>query len=120
MLHDVLYDRLKTVTAKSFPGIAPENTAIPYIVFFPVSNIPASNASGASTLDDIRYQVSVFATTFREMETLVAAVRSSLDEYKGTSNGVTIERCSFIGENYIPEGTGVHHKALDFKLTVKR
>jgi len=120
MLHDAIYDRLKTITEKCYPGMAPENVAIPYIVFFQVSNIPASNASGASTLDDIRYQVSVFDENYRAMEIKAAAVRVALDEYKGTAQGVTIERCSLIGENYIPEGTGVHHKAIDFKITLKR
>ena len=120
MLHDAIYDRLKTITAKVFPGIAPEDTALPYIVFFQVSNVPSPNASGASTLDDIRYQVSVFGTTYREMETLAASVRTQLDEYKATAQNVTIERCSFYGENYIPEGTGIHHKAIDFKITLKR
>lgn len=120
MLHEAIYDRLKTITAKVYPGMAPENVTIPYIVHFQVSNVPSSNASGASTLDDIRIQVSVFETTYKAMETMAAAVRTALDEYKGTLQGVTIERCSFIGENYIPEGTGVHHKALDYKLTIKR
>jgi len=120
MLHDVIYDRLKAITSKVYPGMAPENVAIPYIVFFQVSNVPASNASGASTLDDIRIQVSVFETSYRAMEIMAANVRTALDEYKGILQSVIIERCSFIGENYIPEGTGVHHKALDFKITVKR
>jgi hypothetical protein len=120
MLHDVLYDRLKTVIPKVYPGIAPENDTIPYIVFFQISNVPSSTASGASSLDDIRYQVSVFGASYREMESLAEAVRDVLDEYKGTSQDVTIERCSFLGENYIQEGTGIHHKALDYKITVKR
>ena len=120
MLIDAIYDRLKTITANVYPGMAPEAVVLPYIVFFQISNVPASNASGASTLDDMRFQVSVFNTTYRAMETMAAAVRTALDEYKGTAQSVTIERCSFIGENYIPEGSGVHHKALDYKITLKR
>jgi uncharacterized protein (TIGR02145 family) len=84
MLHDAIYDRLKTVTANVFPGIAPENVKLPYIVFFQISNVPSPDASGASKLDDIRYQVSVFAKTYREMETLAESVRTALDEYKNT------------------------------------
>jgi hypothetical protein len=120
MLHDAIYDQLKTVTPKTYPGMAPEDIPLPYIVFFQISNIPASNASGASKLDSIMYQVSVFGTTYREMETMAAAVRTAMDEYKATAQSVTIERCAFYGENYIPEGTGVHHKAIDYKITVKR
>jgi len=82
MLHDALYDRLKTITAKVYPGMAPEAVTLPYIVFFQVSNIPSPNASGASTLDDIRYQVSVFARTYREMEIMAELVRDALDEYR--------------------------------------
>jgi hypothetical protein len=66
------------------------------------------------------FQVSVFGKSYREMETLAASVRSALDEYTGVLENVNIERCSFYGENYIPEGTGVHHKAIDFQMTVKR
>lgn len=120
MLHDALYDQLKTIEADVYPGIAPEDVVLPFIVFFQLSNVPASNASGASTLDSIMYQVSIFARTYREMETMAASVRTALDEYKGTAQGVTIERCSFYAENYIPEGIGVHHKAIDYKITVKR
>ena len=119
MLHDAIYDQIKTI-APAHPGIAPENVAIPFIVFFQISNIPSPDSSGASRLDEIHYQVSVFDASYRAMETKAAAVRAALDEYSATAQGVTIERCSFQGENYINEGDGVHHKALDFKLTVKR
>ena len=70
MLHDTLYDLLSAVNAKSFPGIAPEDVSAPYIVFFQISNVPSPDMSGASKLDELTYQVSIFATSYREMETM--------------------------------------------------
>lgn len=120
MLHDVIYDLLKDITTHVYPGLAPDDVSIPYIVFFQVTNVPSPDASGASKLDEITYQISVFAGSYRAMETLAESVRTALDEYTGTAYDVTIERISFKTENYIPEGNGIHHKALDYTITVKR
>jgi hypothetical protein len=118
MLHELIYDKLKLINSKSFPGVAPEGTTLPYIVFFPVSNVPHPNSDGVSKFDFITYQVSCFALSFRDAQVMATDVRLSLDDYTDESDDYRIQRTTFEGSNYIPEGDRVHHMSLDFRFSL--
>ncbi len=116
MLHDIIYSKLTVISSNVFPGLAPDKTVLPYIVFFPVSNQPSPDGSGKSLLDHIRLQISCFGRSFRETEVMCSRVRRLIDELSGIYSGVTIQRVSFVNDVYIQEGTGVHHRALDYMV----
>jgi uncharacterized protein (TIGR02145 family) len=116
LLHDIIYSNLTSITSKVFPGIAPDKTALPYIVFFPVSNTPSPDSSGQSLLDHIRIQISCFGRSFRETEVMCSRVRRLIDELSGIYTGITVQRVSFANDVYIQEGAGVHHRVLDYMV----
>jgi len=120
MLHEVIYDQLKTITSDVFPGVVAEEVTLPYISHFLVDNLPSPDAdSEGSKLDEIRWQVSCFHSSYASVETLAESVRTALDEYSGTAHDVTVDSIRFDGKNYIYEGNKVHHMALDFIVRIK-
>jgi len=121
MLHELIYDQLKTIIDKVYPGVVAEAEELPYIAHFNISNIPFADSDlEGSKMDVIRWQVSCFHSSFSGVTTLADSVRTVLDEYSGSGHDVTIERCIFAGENYIYEGNRVHHMAVDFEIRLKR
>lgn len=121
MLHEAIHTLLDQVTTKNFPQIVPQGTALPYIKHFKVSTTPNRTKSGPSTLDEIRWQVSCFALTLNEAETMAESVRTKLDNYTGHLNGVFIDRINFTNEQSLYEdGAKVHHVATDYSIRLKR
>lgn len=120
MLHELIYDQLSGIIDNVFPGIVAESKTLPYINHFEVSMDPSPDGdSEGSKLDQIRYQVSCFHTSYADVTTLADAVRDALDEYSGSGHDVTVARIRFMNRNYIYEGNRVHHMALDFNIRMK-
>ena len=109
-----------SLTTSVWAGFAPEKTAIPYIVHRKVDTIPSPNADGKSTLDAVRYQVSVYHSSYADCEILAELVRSTIDEVVGTVENVNIESIRFESDNYIYEGEGIHHIPQDYIIRIKR
>jgi len=94
--------------------------ALPYIVHFKVSNVPSSVKSQASSVFEIRYQVSVFAKTHEAAQTLADACRDAMDHYSGVQGSITFLSSSYDGEQDLYEDDAeVHHIAQDYILRVK-
>jgi len=121
MLHELIYDQLKTILDDVYPGVVAEEVSLPYIAHFNVSNIPSPDADQeGSKMDVIRWQVSCFHNSFANVVSLADSVRTALDEFSGSGHDVTVTRCLFAGENYIYEANRVHHIAVDFDIRLKR
>jgi len=112
------------VGTKIFPMRASQKTALPYITYNQVGESPV-HASGADAgLENPGLQVSCFAETFAEVNTLVAAVKSVLRDYSGTvGSGDTLVIQGIWFENRVdlqdvdPETkTTSYHTALDFEV----
>lgn len=119
MLHELIYDQLKTITANVYPGVVAEEVSLPYISHFHVDDIPSPDSDGPSKMDVIRWQVSCFHNSYANVETMAQSVRAALDEFSGSGHGVTVTRCLYAGKNYIYESLRVHHMALDFSIRLK-
>jgi hypothetical protein len=119
MLHEAIYSLLVSLASgKVYPGIAKENEKLPYIVHFQIDTDPSPDSDGVSKLDRYRYQVSCFAGSYREVQTLGDQVRTVLDEFKGVVSDVNISSIRYLTENYIYEDTNVHHIPIDFEVAI--
>jgi hypothetical protein len=105
---------------KIFISRAPQETQVPYIIHFKVSNNPSTIKDRASSVFELRYQVSVFAKTHEAAQTLADACRDALDHYTGVQGTVTFLSSSYDGEQDLYEDDAeVHHIAQDYILRVK-
>jgi hypothetical protein len=77
-----------------------------------VSTVPNYCKVGASVMDQVRVQVSVFGKTYAEVQQIAQAVRQALDE-QGTGY-----RFASAAELYEKDAQ-VYHKALQFLINVQ-
>lgn len=71
------------VGTRAFPLIAPDKTALPYIVASTVNVSPNDNKTGPSGLDEIMIQVDAYAGTYDRAQTIATLCRDALDYYRG-------------------------------------
>lgn len=109
---------------KFYPGIAPQNTAYPFVVFRVVSNVPSNTKDAVSTLDKYRVQISVFSDDVADISPITNHIKTVFDGQTWTVSGYTVQRCDFAGEEDLTERGDSHeiiyHKALDFRIFYKR
>jgi hypothetical protein len=77
---------------------APQDVSLPYIVIFKVSSVREHCHEGFSNLTHSRIQFSVFSETYYNGKQISDAIKTVLDGYKGTSEGVAIHSSLFDGE----------------------
>ena len=124
MLIDVIYGLLATIEStygNIYPGKAPQEASTPYLVQFQVSNDAEATKETTSIADHIRWQISAFSETYRQAQTIAEAVRTILDGYTGTVDGVTILDTEFDGEFAMyEEDARLHHIAQDYMFIIKK
>ena len=98
MIGDAIKTILASVTANVTPMHIPRNRGSKWCVYTIISNVPHNTKDGASTYDQYRLQVDCYDTQYDRMDTFAASVRSALDEYSGTSEGVVIDHISYVTE----------------------
>ena len=98
MLLDSIYDLLKPVNAKVYPGIVEQETEAPFIVHARVGTTPYPSKDGAATKDLVVYRVASYASTQREADSQAETIRETIDEYSGLMNGVMIEKIRYQDE----------------------
>lgn len=96
---------------KVFPVTATQGTTFPYITYEVVSNTPERCRQGIAN-EAMRVQVSVFATSYKQVHALYKAVRERLEG--SLSEAIKSE---FLTHNdlYREEGDA-YGKAIDFEL----
>jgi hypothetical protein len=102
MIDDVIYILLNanaTVTGlvehDIFPNIADESNTEKYITVHRISDTPEHTKDGASTLDVIRVQLSMYAPNKADVDAIAVAVRNVLDHYRGTVGAYTVDKIWF-------------------------
>lgn len=90
---------LASVEATIDGGRIPDRRGANWVIYTMISNVPHNTKSGASTYDTYRFQLDCYSRTPAKVDTLAASVRSTLDEYSGTSEGVVIDHIFFDGEH---------------------
>lgn len=105
-----------------YPGRAPQKPTMPYLVYHRISTIRESTLDvGNAKVPEVRMQVDVIAATQAVVEEILNAMRISMDNFIGTSNGVTVLGVSVVDEQDQPEfyegsDTVFYHSSLDFSI----
>jgi len=127
-----IYNKLTGATLSSlvrgqiFIGRAPKGTAYPYIIFFPISDVPEDTFK--NKIDSVAIQFSLFSSnsSLIEIEGIYSSLIALLDDAVLTITGLTQcilyrENTIFIDEQVItPSGTeDVWHYAVDYQIIVE-
>lgn len=82
-----------------YPIIAPQNTAYPLIVFRRSNSQAPAALSGTVDRPIVTLEVRVYARSYVAALDGAEAVRKALNGYRGTVNGCTVQRCTYLSEN---------------------
>ena len=105
-----------------YPGRAPQKPTMPYIVYHRISTVRAATLdTGNAKVPEVRIQCDVIASTQSEVETVLSQMRIVMDNFRGTSSGVTVLGVSVDDEQDQPEfyegsDTVFYHSSLDFSI----
>lgn len=91
LIADSTLTGLLATTTSIFPEVAPQSAANPCIVYSESTPEFNDNMNGVSHLDVNLIQVDVYAQTIASRNTIGARVRTLLDRYSGTVNGINIQ-----------------------------
>jgi len=114
-VHNLVADRI-------FPIVRREGSALPAITYQQISGVRDHVFEGPSGFVESRFQINCWASTYEQADTLADAVRSVLDGYDGTSEGVVIKCIHLIDEGDMPslladnEALNFHGKRLDIMI----
>lgn len=115
------------VGTKIFPARAEQGTEYPFIVYNTISTNPSNTygASGKSTLDMVRVQITVLANTQAAIDNIASKIRIALDYYTVSAvvvAGVTISNIFFDEENDFFDNTagqeGIYIKNQDYIISI--
>lgn len=110
------------VGTRIYPGRAPQNPTLPYIVYHRISTIRSATLDAGNTkVPEVRIQCDVIASTQSAVETILSQMRIVMDNFRGTSSGVTVLGVSVIDEQDQPEfsegsDTVFYFSSLDFSI----
>jgi len=126
MVGSAIKSILSGVTQYVDGGRIPANRGSQWIIYNMISSLPHNTKGGASDYDKYRFQIDSYARTYSAVDTLAASVRSTLDEYSGTSESVVIDHIFFEGEfdsvEFIEEGEAredYFRRSQDYIICVK-
>lgn len=107
------------VASRVYPVIAPQNAALPYIVYSRNSTQNVNSASGYSGSAIAQITVSSWAKTYSGAKALADAVRAALNGWRDQGASPKIDLASIVDEsddllapedgNELPEAYGVVH-----------
>jgi Protein of unknown function (DUF3168) len=83
---------------KIFDLVVSQTATAPFLAISQVTVTANGTKSGASITDEYRMQVAIVAETQTVAKDLAEKVRTALDYYSGTSNGVNIQQAWFENE----------------------
>lgn len=83
------------IGTRVYPQVAAQDAAFPFVVYVLQDNTPSDTKSGVSTLDEIRYDIVAAAETYSQLTDLTEKIRTALDRYTGTVEGVVVDSIQF-------------------------
>ncbi|MDD4985867.1 MAG: DUF3168 domain-containing protein [Dehalococcoidales bacterium] len=92
---------------------APQDVTAPYIVFLKVSAPREHAHDGAAGLARVRFQFSIFSSTYLAAKQTAQAMQAILQGYQGTSEGIYIHVCLYDNETDMYENN-FYHVAVDY------
>lgn len=108
MVSTAIKSILKTASIKAniFGLYVPRNRGSQWVILTYISNVPNPTKAAVSTLDKTRWQFDCYAKEETVMDALGESVRTALDNYSDTVEGVNINRITFEGESDTVESIG--------------
>jgi hypothetical protein len=98
------------VGTRIYPVSAPQSVVFPYIVYSRISNVPDMVRGEAAPIRNHTYQVSIFAKSFSETESIGTEVFGSLDYYREGTLWMYYDNDVDLYE----EDIRVYQRAIDF------
>ena len=75
----VLYQALCfLVVGRVYPSVLPDKVPLPAIVYQEISTAPANSLDGALPLEEVRFQIDIYATSFKEAKQVFGLVQQQL------------------------------------------
>ena len=88
-----------SITTRISPLLIGQTLNLPAVVYSQIDTDPNDTKNGVSLLDEIQVEVDAIAETYAGAEDLAAAIRTALDRYTGTANGVKVQSVQFNNES---------------------
>ena len=108
--HVQLVTQLRTTTAVTdlvgsaiYPATARQNTALPYITHFTVSDVAVNHSAGATDTNRCRIQLDCWGETYDQTNTLAAAVAACLEGWSNGDGDPAISSCHYDDGSDRPE-----------------
>lgn len=109
------------VGTRIYPQIAEQGAAFPFIVYVLKDIEPSDTKSGASTLDEIRYDIIAAAETYAALASLTERIRLALDRFSGTVSGIVVDSIQFTDLDVTKEpDTETYLSSSEFVVRIKR
>ena len=122
-----IYKQLKNnagvsaITTDIYPIIRQETNDLPAVVYELYDVEPVDSKGLAPTVDVWDCDITAFAETYTECETLSEAVRTALDRQSGTQGSTTVDDCWVDGYDTEPYQTNeIFALTYSFKIRAKR
>lgn len=123
MIEPALFARLSTfaglaalVGTRIYPGVAPQNTALPFVTYRRVSAVRPGLFGVDAGIVNARMQLDAFAETYAAMRAVVDQVRAGLQRWSDPTAAVPVIDCFIANETDLFEPDPVpplHHGVLD-------
>ena len=108
------------VGTKIYPGLIPQNTAMPAVTYELVSGVEILpiNAQAGGVILRSRVQVSVLARTYTEVKNIQEAIRGALLFKSGLTAGVQVIAITreLIGSDERDDESGLYMQGVDYLL----
>jgi hypothetical protein len=104
------------LSGRIHPLIMPQGGPLPAATYAVISTVPTVCRAGDTGADEVRAQVSVFASTYAQTQTIAAAIRGALvGQSTATVKGIEILNATDLYE----EDAKVFHAALTFQMQAR-
>jgi hypothetical protein len=111
---------ITSLNAKVYPGLAPKESVLPYVVYTQVGGGNVSSLDGANRLQPIRVRFSCYGASYSVAKKLAAAVKNSLSGLLVTlSSGDSVQGSwlEFEGDDSEPDEQGtIYSSHVDFSF----
>tara|TARA_R100000664_G_scaffold10621_1_gene17522 strand:+ start:1647 stop:2075 length:429 start_codon:yes stop_codon:yes gene_type:complete len=100
--------------------------SFPYITYDILSVEPKADkdisAGGDALIDSFRIQINIYSQEYSELETIAAAVMSTINRYSGTANTIKVQSVDYItsADEFEKDGgnNGIYGRAMDFNFRI--
>ena len=112
------------VGSKVYPELAPEGTALPYLVYSVVSNTP-SDAKDGTPIDEAQVEIFSVANSYGNANDLADKVRAALDRKSSTvsvaQGTVVVQSIHYTNEvTEVSADRGTYVSIQDYTIRIKR